>query len=372
MADKRDYYKVLGVERGASAAEVKKAYRKLAMKHHPDRNPDDAGAESKFKEASEAYSVLSDDEKRATYDRFGHAGLGGPGGGGPGFQNVDDIFSHFGDIFGDVFGFGGMGGGGRRVRRGADLAYTLRLDFLDAVHGCKQEIDIPRHEACGRCEGNGAEPGSQPETCPTCRGQGEVMQAQAFLRIRTPCPECRGRGSVIRNACTECRGQGQKRVKNKLTVNVPAGVDTGLQLRLQGKGDMGDPGAPPGDLYVQLEVRDHTFFRRDGADIICTVPISYAAACLGTEIPIPTVDGEGSLSIPMGTPSGKVFTMRGIGAPRLGRRPGRGDHHVQVVVSVPKKLNGRELELVEELSTLQDDRPVAKGFLRDFWDRLTS
>ena len=374
MSQPRDYYEVLEVSKSATDAEIKKAYRKLAMKYHPDRNPDDAEAESRFKEASEAYSVLSDSDKRATYDRFGHQGLRGAGQD-PGFGSSDEIFSHFSDLFGDIFGFGGGGRGGgrggRRVRRGSDLEYTMEVDFLEAVHGCQREIEIPRQERCERCDGSAVEPGTQPETCTSCGGVGEVIQAQMFLRIRTVCPSCGGAGEVVTTPCSGCSGSGRHRVTDTMTVTVPAGIDTGLQLRLGGKGNAGDRGAPSGDLYVALKVRPHEFFRRDGPHVLCTVPVSYAQACLGAEIVVPTVDGETTLEVPAGTASGKIFTLRDLGAPRLDGR-GRGDQVVQVVVAVPTSLSAREEELLRELAELQDDHVVEKGFLREFWDRLTS
>ncbi|MAY81971.1 MAG: molecular chaperone DnaJ [Deltaproteobacteria bacterium] len=371
MSTPRDYYEVLGVSKTASDAEIKKAYRKLAMKHHPDRNPDDAEAEAKFKEASEAYSVLSDNDKRATYDRFGHSGLHGAGMN-PGFQNADDIFSHFSDMFGDLFGGGGgRGGGGRRVRRGSDLNTRVQVPFMDAAHGCQQEISVSREQACGTCDGSGAKPGTSPETCTTCGGVGEVIQAQMFLRIRTVCPACHGRGQIITSPCVDCRGTGRERVTDKLTVTVPAGIETGQVLRLSGKGNTGGEGAPSGDLYVEVMVDDHEFFERRGSDVLCELPVSYAQACLGAEVTVPTVHGETTVDIPAGTPSGKVFQLRNEGAPRLDGR-GRGDQFVQAVVAVPTSLSTREEELLRELADLQDANVVDKGFLREFWDRLTS
>jgi len=360
MDNPRDYYEVLGVGKDADAKVIKKAYRKLAMQFHPDRNPDNPEAEAKFKEASEAYSVLSDEQKRATYDRYGHAGLRGSGHN-PGFQNTDEIFSHFSDLFGDLFGFGGGGGGrrgGQRVRSGSDLQYRLPIDFLEAIHGISKEIEIPRAMLCSPCEGSGAKPGSQPRTCSTCNGMGEVIQTQMFLRIRTTCPSCHGQGKVIVDRCETCDGNGRVREAQTLKVDVPAGVYTGLRLRLTGKGDEGGPGAPPGDLYVVLDVKEHDFFKRDGDDIYCTVPISYAQACLGATVMVPTVDNlEGEdLEVPRATPSGKVLTLRGKGAPRLGGRRGNGDQHVQVVVAVPKKLSAEEEELIRQLATLQDEK----------------
>ena len=380
MDTPRDYYEVLGVAKDADASAIKKAYRKLALKYHPDRNPDDAEAEGKFKEASEAYSVLSDDQKRATYDRFGHAGLRGAGQN-PGFQNADEIFSHFSDLFGDLFGFGGPGGGrgGRRgpgggmLRAGSDLQYRMDIDFLEAVHGTTKEIEIPRAVVCEPCSGSGAEPGHEPVTCPTCNGMGEVIQTQMFLRIRTACPRCGGAGKMVAHPCKTCGGNKRVRVAQKLSVDVPGGVHSGLRLRLSNKGDEGDPGAPPGDLYVLLDVKEHDFFKRDGDDIRCVVPVTYPQACLGAKVIVPTVDGEETLEVPRATPSGKILTLRGKGAPRLSRQGGRGDQHIQVVVSVPKKLSAEEEKLIQQLASLQETQVAhqEKGFLRDFWDRLT-
>jgi molecular chaperone DnaJ len=380
MSQPRDYYEILGVQKDADDATLKKAYRKLAMKFHPDRNPDDPQAESNFKEASEAYQVLSDAQKRQTYDRFGHQGLRGSGAD-PGFQNSDEVFSQFADLFGDLFGFGGGGrggrggGGGQRLRRGADLQFRLDLDFLEAVHGCTKEVEIPSQTACDRCESTGAEPGSEPVTCEMCGGVGEVVQAQMFIRIRTTCPRCRGQGKMIQNPCTQCSGKGRVRQTNKLSVNVPAGVDTGLQLRLSGKGDEGDKGAPAGDLYVLLQVKEHEFFKRDGEDVLCQVSVAYPRACLGGEIKVPTIaeDGsEASLEIPAGTPSGKVFTLKGKGVSRLSGRRGNGDQHVQVVVRVPTKMSSEEEDLVRKLAELQGARVAHKSKFKQFWDGLTS
>jgi molecular chaperone DnaJ len=375
MSQPRDYYEILGVARTAAPDEIKKAYRKLALQHHPDRNPGDAHAEAKFKEASEAYSVLSDANKRATYDRFGHAGLRGAGMD-PGFQNADEIFSHFSDLFGDLFGFGGggrgRGRGGPRLRRGADLEYALELDFLEAVHGCSKEVEIARQARCDTCGGSGAKEGTKPVTCSTCNGIGEVVQAQMFLRIRTACPTCGGSGTRIADPCTTCRGAGRTRSTDKLTITVPPGVGSGLQLRLSGKGDQGDQGAPAGDLYVLLRVGEHEIFRRDGADILSTLPVSYPQACLGASLKIPTVHGEETLEIPKGTPSGKVFVLRGKGAPIIGRQGAFGDHHVQVVVAVPGSLTSEEEDLIRKLAALQDHKVSDKGFWRDILGRLTS
>ncbi len=369
----RDYYETLGVPRTADEKELKKSFRKLAMQYHPDRNPDNAEAEASFKEVSEAYEVLSDSQKRATYDRFGHDGLKGAGFS-PNFHSAEDIFSHFGDIFGDLFG---GGGGGRRrprgPRRGSDLEIGLRVGFLDAVKGGEQNLEVPRHPNCDLCEGSGAKPGSTPEICETCGGRGEVLQQQMFLRMRTTCPACRGQGKIIRERCADCGGQGRVRTTSKLTVTVPPGVDHGMQLRLAGKGEYGDPGGPPGDLYVTIHLKEHEFFQRDGLDIYCTVPMSYPQACLGAEIAVPTVHGEASLSIPPATPSGKVFVLRGEGVPNPTRKNQRGNQHVQVVVEVPKKLSAEEKELISKLAESQDQKVGRnrKGFFREFLEGLS-
>ena len=375
MAGPRDYYEVLGVPRDASADDIKKAYRKLALQFHPDRNPDNPEAELKFKEASEAYQVLSDEEKKAVYDRYGHQGLRGMGAD-QGFQSAEEVFSNFSDLFGDLFGFGRQSrGGGQRIRRGEDRELRVKVDFLESVHGCSKEVEYDRQARCDSCGGNGVQSGSKPETCGTCRGAGEVIQAQMFLRIRTVCPTCQGQGQVIRNPCRSCNGSGRQKEQEKLTVKVPAGIHEGLRIRLHGKGDDGDVGAPTGNLYVQVVVAEHPIFRRDGNDVVCTVPISYSRACLGGTIDIPTVDAVSEpLDIPAGTPSGKVFTLRNKGVPRLDGR-GRGDQHVQVVVAVPKTLTPKEEELIRQLAELQDEKVRDKGFwedVRGFFGRFTA
>ncbi|TVQ91928.1 MAG: molecular chaperone DnaJ [Deltaproteobacteria bacterium] len=362
----RDYYEVLGVGRDADAPTIKKAYRKLALKYHPDRNPDDAEAEERFKEASEAYEVLTNDEKRQIYDRYGHDGLKGQGYE-PNFTDASDIFSAFADIFGfgDVFG-GRRGGRSRGPRRGADLEYPLRVDFLEAAHGCQKEIEVARHAHCDICEGSGLKAGAERRTCSTCGGHGQVMQQQGFLQIRISCPACGGTGQVVEptDRCETCNGTGRKRSTEKLTVTVPAGVDTGMQLRLVGKGEVGDPGAPPGNLFVTIQVRQHEVFRRDGAHTYVSIPVPYPVMVLGGEISVPTIDGEESLNIPRGTDSGKVFTMARRGIQRVNGRGPRGDHHIQVVVSVPKKVSDEEEELLRRLAELQDTTTQEKGFWR--------
>ncbi len=365
MSEKRDYYEVLGVERGAEPDALKRSYRKLALKYHPDRNQE-PDAEARFKEVSEAYQVLSDPQKRDAYDRFGHQGLGGAGYQ-AGFSNVDDIFSHFSDIFGDLFGM--SGGGRQRARRGADIEYPLQIDFLDAVHGCSHEVSVPKHKLCDTCSGTGAAPGSQPTACGTCGGQGEVIQAQGFFRIRTTCPTCRGEGRVIQEPCPACRGRRAVPVSEKLKITLPAGVDDDMQLRLGGKGEPSLGGGPPGDLYVTVRVKPHEDFERRGLDIYSQVPMSFPQACLGTTLSVDTVDGEHELEIPPGTPSGKVFRLYGKGVSAVRRRQ-RGDHYVQAVVAVPKTLSDDEESLVRQLAELQDEKVHEKGFFRDLVNRL--
>ena len=365
----RDYYEVLGVEKSTDAKTLKKAYRKLAMQYHPDRNPGDASAEEKFKEISEAYAVLSDDEKRARYDQFGHAGLNNQGGG---FSSPEDIFSQFGDIFGDFFGFGGGRGrssGRSQARSGEDLQYRLEIDFLEAVHGCEKSITIPRRVHCAKCTGSGAKPGSKPKRCSTCNGQGAVYQQQMFLRIRTACPACQGQGTTISDPCADCSGEGRIREQHDIKVNIPAGVDEGMRLRVNGKGNEGTPGGAPGDLFVVLEVKEHENFRRDGEHIKITVPVSYAQACLGGKIKVPTVDEDAELQVPRGTRSGHIFRMAGKGVPILGGRRGRGDQFVQVVVAVPQKLTKEEEDLIRQLAELQDGKVNEKGSFINYKER---
>jgi molecular chaperone DnaJ len=370
MAGKRDYYEVLGVARGASPNEIKKAFRQMAMKYHPDKNPGDAEAEVRFKEAAEAYEILGDDQKRQMYDRFGHDGLRGAGLN-SGFTNSDEVFSHFSDIFGELFGFSGGGGRRRGPRRGADLEYPLTIEFLEAAKGCEKELQVPKQALCSSCSGTGAAAGSQPQVCSTCRGAGEVVQTQMFLRIRTACPACGGRGKVVTDPCHPCDGTGRTRESAKIKVKIPAGVDDGMQMRVQNMGDSGEPGAPPGDLYVTVRVADHDIFSRDGVNVLCQIPMSYATACLGGDLTVPTIDGEETVKIERGTPSGRVITLRGKGVPALNGR-GRGDQLVQVVVAVPKTLSPKEEELIRQLAGLQDAKVADRSIWKEFLDRLTS
>jgi molecular chaperone DnaJ len=370
---KKDYYEVLGVGREAGDGEIKASYRKLALKYHPDRNPDDPNAEEMFKEASEAYSVLSDAQKRAAYDRFGHAGLQGTAGGPGGFN--PEQFQDFSDILGDFFGFGdlfGGGGGGRRrgrAQRGEDVRYDLEISFEEAVVGLGAEIQLPRMEACERCRASGSEPGSGPSTCPTCHGRGEVLYQQSFLSIRRTCSTCGGSGQIIRNPCSECRGHGYRQVQRKLKVNIPAGVDDGTRLRLAGEGQPGAKGGPSGDLYVFLKVKEHAFFERQGTDLHCTIPLNLAQAALGAEIEVPTLEHPHKLKIPEGTQNGAQFRLRNRGVAML-NGSGRGDLYVHIDVKVPSRLTREQRKLLEQLrDTLPvDNTPAEKGLFEKVKD----
>lgn len=361
--EKRDYYEVLGVVRDAGDPEIKAAYRKLARQFHPDHHPDDPTAEEKFKEASEAYSVLSDSQKRAAYDRYGHAGLQGAGGG-PAYN--PEAFADFSDILGDFFGFGDLfGGGGRRrgrAQRGEDVRYDLEIGFEEAVFGMSAEIQVPRMESCSRCGGAGSEPGSGPSTCPTCHGRGEVLYQQSFLSIRRTCSTCGGSGKVIRNPCSQCRGNGYQQVQRKLKINIPAGVDDGTRVRLAGEGQPGAGGGPAGDLYVFLKVKEHPFFERHEHDLHCTIPLNIAQATLGAEIEVPTLEQPHKLKIPEGTQSGAQFRLRGKGVPVL-NGGGKGDLYVHIDVRMPTRLTREQRKLMEQLrSTLPvDNAPAEKG-----------
>lgn len=368
----RDYYEVLGVDRSVGEKELKKAFRKAAMQYHPDRNPGDAKAESMFKEVSEAYEVLSDGQKRQVYDQFGHEGLKGQGIN-TGFNDMGDIFSAFGDIFGfgDVFG-----GRGRRrgPRPGADLEYRMSLEFMEAAHGFSREVEIPRQVQCGICGGNGEKPNAKPSTCGTCAGVGQVVQAQGFLRIRTVCPSCRGAGKSVRreDVCDPCQGTGKKRQTDTITVTVPAGSYSGLQIRHNGLGQSGEPGAAPGDLYVTLEVGGHDVFKRDGADTFVTIPVPYPVMVLGGEIRVPTVRGEEEFMVPRGTESGSVHTLRGKGLAHIRRRGQMGDHHLRLVVDVPKSPSEAEVGLLRSLAEHLDVGVQERGIWQGIFDKLTN
>jgi len=346
MTTKRDYYEILGVPRNASDQEVKSAYRKMALKHHPDRNPGDVRAEELFKEAAEAYGVLGDPGKRRRYDAYGHAGVGGAGG--AGFDPT--IFADFSDILGDFFGFGDMFGRRRGPRRGADLRYNLEIAFEEAAFGTETQIRIPRAERCDDCEGTGAAAGTQPSTCPTCAGAGQVTFQQGFFSVARTCSHCRGTGRIVNEPCKTCDGDGQIQNERTLQIKVPPGVDDGSQLRISGEGEAGPVGGPPGDLYVVLRVKPHALFKRDGTHLFCEIPISVPQAALGATVEIPTLEGETTkLQVPEGSQSGSVLRLRGQGVPHLGSR-GRGDLHVLVRVVVPTRLSGAQKKLMQELA----------------------
>ena len=345
---KADYYEVLGVARGASDQEIKSAYRKLALKFHPDRNPGSKDAEERFKEAAEAYSVLQDPDKRRRYDAYGHAGVGSAAGGG--FD--PSTFSDFGDILGDFFGFGDVFGSRRRggPRRGADLRYNLELTFEEAVFGTETHIQIPRAEACTACNGRGSAPGTEPSTCTSCHGSGQVTFQQGFFSVARTCSRCRGAGRIITSPCKQCGGEGQVPLERKLQIKIPPGVDSDSQLRVSGEGEAGSAGGPAGDLYVVLRVQDHTFFKRDGAGLFCDIPVTVPQAALGAVVEVPTLGGgKSKITVPEGTQTGATFRIRGQGVPHLGSK-GRGDLHVTVRVMVPTKLSSEQRRLLEQLA----------------------
>jgi len=375
---KRDYYEVLGVSKSASADEIKKAYRRLAMKFHPDRNEEDGGtSEKKFKEVKEAYEVLKDADKKARYDQFGHEGLQGAQGGqgGYGAEGFGDIF---GDVFGDIFGGGRRGGGGPQVFRGADLGYELKLDLERAVAGDTVEIDVPTQIGCETCDGTGAKKGTSPQSCSTCGGVGQVRMQQGFFSVQQTCPACKGAGTTISDPCADCHGRGRKRKTRTLSVKVPAGVDDGDRIRLSGEGEAGRNGGPSGDLYVELRVNKHKIFERDGANLACEVPISFATATLGGEVELPTLDGNVSLKVPAGTQSGKVFRLRGKGVTTV-RDARQGDLFAQVAVETPINLTAEQREMLEkfEESVSSDGdkhSPRADGWIdtvKRFFDRIS-
>lgn len=356
---KRDFYEVLGVAKNASDAEIKKAYRRMAQKHHPDRNPDDKEAEEKFKEAKQAYEILSDAQKRAAYDQFGHAGVdpNAAGGAGGGFHAGGASFSDiFGDVFGDIFGGGGRGGpSGTRARRGSDLRYNLTLSLEDAVRGTTVKVRIPTHVPCKECNGSGAKKGSKPTTCGTCGGQGQVRMQQGFFSVQQTCPTCHGNGQVISDPCHACHGQGRIQENKTLSVKVPAGVDNGDRIRLAGEGEIGENGGTAGDLYVQISVKEHPIFSRDDTNLYCEMPISFTTAALGGELDVPTLNGRVKLKIPAETQSGKLFRMRGKGVKSV-RSSHVGDLMCRVLVETPVKLTERQKELLHEFDqTLKDN-----------------
>ncbi len=374
MAAKRDYYEVLGVERTASADGVSAAYRKLAIKYHPDKNPGDEEAISRFKESAEAFEVLGDPEKRARYDRYGHAAFEGAAGGARHFTDVNEIFEAFGDIFGDSV-FGDLfGRGGRRrsgVHRGADVKCQVTLDLIEAARGASKTVRFERHAVCATCQGSGAKPGSKPEKCRYCGGRGQVVQSSGFFRMQTTCPSCRGAGSVIKEPCAACRAQGVVLERVAREIRIPAGVDNDMRLRIEGEGEPSPNGGPRGDCYCFVRVHEHPLFQRDGQHLICSVPITYSQAALGATIEVPTLDGPDELSVPPGTQSGEVFKLSGRGM-RDPRCRGVGDLLVQVHIEVPKKLDERQQELLRELAELEHAHvsPHRKNFfekVREFF-----
>jgi len=368
---KRDYYTVLGVNRDATDDDIKKTFRKLAMKFHPDRNPDDKGSEAKFKEAKEAYEVLSDPRKRAAYDQFGHAGVdpsmgAGPGRGPEGFGGFADAF---GDIFGEIFGQQ-RGGRGNGVYRGADLRYNLELSLEDAARGSEVKIRIPTLEECETCHGSGAKPGTQPKTCPTCHGRGEVRVSQGFFSIQQTCPQCRGTGKVVPEPCVTCQGAGRVKKHKTLSVKIPAGVDQDDRIRLTGEGEAGVNGGPPGDLYVVVNLKPHPVFTRDGADLHCEMPVSFTTAALGGEIEIPTLDGQAKLRIPPETQTGQVFRLRNKGI-RPVRGSVTGDLYCHVALETPVKLTSRQKELLREFEEISQEDPDAHNpRAKTFFDKV--
>jgi molecular chaperone DnaJ len=385
---KRDYYEVLGVQRGASADEIKKAYRKKAKELHPDRNADNPDAEAQFKEANEAYDVLKDADKKAAYDRFGHAAFDGGMAGGAraggfgGPQGQGDFASAFSDVFEDLFGdfMGGQqrgGGRGSRATRGSDLRYNLRISLEDAYSGLQKQITVPSAVLCSACSGSGSEGGSEPVTCPTCSGMGKVRAQQGFFTVERTCPTCAGAGQIVKNPCKACGGAGRVQKERALNVNIPAGVETGTRIRLSGEGEAGLRGGPSGDLYIFIEVGDHPLFQREGMDLYCRVPVSMTRAALGGEVEVPTIEGGRSrVKVPEGSQSGRQMRLRGKGMPAL-RGTGMGDMYIELAVETPVKLNAEQKELLRkfEESCAKSNNPNASGFfdkVRKFWDDLAS
>lgn len=366
---KRDCYEVLGVSRSATLDDIKKSYRKLALQYHPDRNPDNKEAEEKFKEATEAYSILSDSDNRAKYDQFGHAAFQNGGRGGQGFEGFAD-FSGFEDIFGDIFSsFFGTSSSKRRTqgRGGRDLLYELEITFEEAIFGVDKEIDVGRRIVCSDCSGSGAKEGSSPEKCSECAGVGQVRMQQGFFTIARTCARCSGSGEIVKNPCRGCGGSGLKTSKAQLNVKIPAGIDEGQRLKLRGEGEAGQSGGVPGDLYVQISIKPHSIFKRQESEIVCDVPISYSTAVLGGEIDVPTIDGLTKLKIPQGTESGKVFRLKGKGVRLLGSNQ-RGDEHVRVLIQVPKKINEEHRDLLEQIRKVEQENP--QGETRSFLDKV--
>lgn len=365
MNGKRDYYEVLGIPKNASQEEIKKAFRQLALKFHPDKNPGSKESEEKFKEAAEAYEVLGDPSKRAEYDQFGHT-MGSAAAGFGGFSGMGGFDGPLGDIFGDLFGeiFGQQRRARSRAQRGSDLRYNLDVDFKIAAFGGDVQIQVPRLQTCEHCKGSGAKPGTQPVVCPQCRGAGAIGMRQGFFEIRRPCGRCHGAGRVIQDPCSQCRGQGRMRHERTLSIHIPAGVDTGSRMRLAGEGESGMAGGPSGDLYVVISVRDHPLFERQDNDLICEVPVTFVQAALGDEIEVPSLEGPVKVKIPSGTQGGKVFRLRGRGMPSL-NGGGRGELLVRILVEVPSKLSSRQKQLLRQFADAsgEDTNPMGRGFL---------
>ncbi|WP_347311782.1 molecular chaperone DnaJ [Defluviimonas sp. SAOS-178_SWC] len=380
---KRDFYEVLGVSRGASADEIKKAYRSKAKELHPDRNKDKPEAEAQFKEVNEAYEILKDETKKAAYDRFGHAAFeggmgGGPRGGPQGAYGQGDFASAFSDVFEDLFGdfMGGRGGGGgrQRAQRGSDLRYNMRVTLEEAFKGAQKSITVPTSVACTACNGTGAEGGAEPQTCPTCSGMGKVRAQQGFFTVERTCPTCAGLGQTIKNPCKTCHGAGRTEKERQLSVNIPAGVETGTRIRLAGEGEAGMRGGPSGDLYIFIEVREHALFQRDGVNLYCRVPVAMTTATLGGEVEVPTIDGGRSrVKIPAGAQTGKQMRLRGKGMPAL-RGGGTGDMLIEMAVETPVNLTSKQKELLREFERLsEDNNPEGSSFfskVRNFWDGM--
>ncbi len=377
---KRDYYEVLGVSKSATADELKKAYRKKARQLHPDSNADNPDAEAQFKELNEAYEALKDPERKAAYDRFGHAAFdGGMGGGGRGFGGGADFTSAFSDVFDDLFGDfmgGGRGGGRQRASRGSDLRYNLHITMEESFTGIQKTINVPTAVSCEECNGSGAKGGAEPQTCPTCSGMGKVRAQQGFFTVERTCPTCSGLGQIIKNPCTSCGGAGRVEKNRSLSVNIPAGVETGTKIRLAGEGEAGLRGGPPGDLYIFVNVREHQIFQRDGNHLFCRIPVPMATAALGGDIEVPTIDGgRARVKIPAGSQSGRQMRLRGKGIPAL-RGGGNGDMFIELAVETPVNLTGKQKELLREFEKLaEDNNPESHSFfskVKHFWDSMKS
>lgn len=375
---KRDFYEVLGVSRDASERDIKKAYKRLAMKYHPDKNPGDDTATDKFKEVKHAYEILTDAQKRAAFDQYGHAAFEQGGGGGFGGGGGGDFNDIFGDVFGDIFG-GRRGGQQQRSQRGADLRYNMELSLEEAVRGVSKEIDVPTYVNCEKCAGSGAKVGTSPQVCGTCHGQGQVQMRQGFFAVQQTCPTCHGRGKIIKEACDSCHGQGRIKKTKTLSVKIPAGVDTGDRIRLTGEGEAGEFGASSGDLYVQVHVRDHHIFTRDANNLYCEVPVSFTMSALGGEVEVPTLDGRVNLKVPAETQTGRMFRMRGKGVQSV-RGGGFGDLICKLVVETPVSLSSKQKELLREFeetlcgSAAKKHKPKSEGFfngVKKFFDDLT-